>query len=190
MEHESLWHSIILSRYGVDPTSWDYNQVLPPHSLSQKNIIEVGHLFYPYTWFAIGNGSKVIFWKDLWWGSSTLESSYSRIFHIVSHKNALVSEILSQNMDGLSWNLAFTRDLYEWEAPLVGKSMDDLHLIYISSEDDDTRIWSPFLDGSFSSKSFFLTLAENCFSPSQFMAHKIQNSVAPPRVKAFNWVIS
>lgn len=153
-----------------------------------KHISQVGHLFYPHTDFFIENGRRVRFWKDLWWGNSTLDLTYHRLYCIASNKNTLVAKILSHDVNGLSWHLLFTRKLYEWEVPSVGNLMNDLNMIYISSSDRDSRIWSPSLDGLFSFKSFlFVLLRKLC---SLFPFHKIWSTAVPPWVKAFNWVVS
>lgn len=94
--------------------------------------------------------------------------------------------VLSYDANGLLWILPFFRDIYEWEVPLVGNLINDLKMVYISSSDIDTRIWSPSLDGLFSSKTFFNVLLKE--SPS-FPQHKIWSSTAFLRVKAFSWVV-
>lgn len=81
VEQDSLWHSIIRSRYGIDANGWNCNQILPrSHSLCWKNIIQVSHLFYPNTRFLLGNDLKIFFWKDIWWGESFLERVNPRAF--------------------------------------------------------------------------------------------------------------
>lgn len=75
----------------------------------------------------------------------------------------------------------FTQDLYNWEVSLVGNLMNDLHMVYISNSDRDSRIWFPSLDGLFSSKSLLSVLSRE--SPSLFPFHEIWSSAAPPRVR-------
>lgn len=99
-DNKSLWESIILSRYVIDENTWDYNSaLLPSQSLLWNHIVQVGPFFYPYTCFSLGDGTKIRFWKDLWWRNSTLGSGYPRLFHITSLKNVLVAEILFQDAE-------------------------------------------------------------------------------------------
>lgn len=71
----------------------------------------------------------------------------------------------------------------------MGYLVDDLHLVFISSGDQDTGIWIPSLDGLFSSKSFSL-LSRNSSCPTLFLVHKVWNFAIPPRVKAFSgWLL-
>lgn len=158
-EHGTLWYSIIQGRYGADANGWDCNRSLSrSHSLCWKHITQVSPLFYPHTHFLLDNCSKIRFWKDHWWGNSTLEVSYPRLFCLACHKNAKVEEVLSHTPNGLVWNLPFSGDLHDWEIPLVGQMMEDLKLVYIFGEVPDSHIWSLFANGSFSCKSFYLVL--------------------------------
>lgn len=73
-------------------------------------------------------------------------------------------DILAHDGSSLSWNLRFTRDLFEWEVSLVGSLVDLLSSVYISDSDKDSRVWSLFSNGSFSSKSFYHVLSEEPLS--------------------------
>lgn len=99
-------------------------------------------------------------------GNSTFELAYPCLFHIALHKNAKVAEILSPRSNGSLWNLLFTCDPYEWEIPLVGNLVEGLKLVYISSKNEDSLIWSPSPDGSFSSNLFLFVLIGNNSSQS------------------------
>lgn len=105
----NLWQSVISNRYEIESNAWDYRQVLySSHSLIWKHIVQVGPLFYPHTYFSIDNERNIRFWKDLWWGDITLERAYPHLFRIASNKNAMVTDILSFNVNGLPWNLLFS----------------------------------------------------------------------------------
>lgn len=89
------------------------------------------------------------------------------------HKNASVAEILSYNENGLSWNLSFTRDLYEWEVNLVDNLVELLHEVYISKSDPNIRIWSPSSDGKYLTKSFFHVISKDSLSHPSFPSQQI-----------------
>lgn len=135
----------------------------------------------------LGNGSKIRFWKDLWWGNSKLEDAYPRLFHIALQKNAMIAEVLSQGPQGITWNLPFSHDLHEWEIPLVGQLMDDLNLVYISEEEADSCIWSPSSNDIFSYKSFSSILV-GIDQPHPCSVHYVWKLTAPPKVKVFAWI--
>lgn len=126
----------------------------------------MSHLFFPHTRFLLGNGLKIRFWKDLWWGETTLDTTYPRLLRIAMHKSAMVVEVLSLGINGINWNLLFTRDLYEWEISIVGELMENLCLVFIDRADRDSRIWAPSADDTFSFKSFFnILIPDQSFSP-------------------------
>lgn len=81
--HGSLWHSIIFSRYGQDVNGWDCNQNLPrAQSLCWQHITQMSHLFYPNTRFLLENGLRIRFWKDLWWGDTTLALVFPKVQNV------------------------------------------------------------------------------------------------------------
>ena len=45
--------------------------------------------------FVVGEGNRVLFWKDKWCGSAPLCEAYPNIFAIAANKNALVKEAWS-----------------------------------------------------------------------------------------------
>lgn len=58
---------------------------------------------------------------------------------------------------------------------------------------NDSRVWSPSSNGSFSSNSFYHVLSKEPLQPLSQSSYPFQNvwkSVAPPPVKAFNWIAS
>lgn len=108
MEQGSLWHSIILSRYGYDENGWVCNRTLPrSRSLCWHHNNQVSLLFYPQSRFLLGNGLNIHFWKDLWWGESTLELAYLGIFRSGRFKEAKVAEVLSQRSYGIELKPSF-----------------------------------------------------------------------------------
>lgn len=116
-EGDALWYSTIFHKYGYHSNGRDSNfQTSTSWSLLWKNICHLYSLFLPFTKFAIGNGLSIKFWKDFWWGEATLTSLYPRLFSISTRKEAAIAEILLNSPNGLSWNLIFSRELYDWEA--------------------------------------------------------------------------
>lgn len=70
VERNFLWQSIITSSYGMDANRWDVQQTIPHlPSLMWKSIGKIAPQFYSHTCFGLGNGNRIRFWKDLWWGT-------------------------------------------------------------------------------------------------------------------------
>lgn len=114
MERDSLWHSTTSHKYGHHPNGWDcISQSNASWSLLWKNICHLYLIFLSYTRLALDNGRSIKFWKDLWWGESTLASLYPRLFLISSQQEAMVTDIMPNSSNDISWNFLFSRDLYD-----------------------------------------------------------------------------
>lgn len=72
----------------------------------------------------------------------------------------MVVEVVSNGNGGLDQNLIFSRDLHEWEILLVGNLMKGLHLVFLNLVEEDNRIWPPYHNEIFSSKSSFSILTK------------------------------
>lgn len=128
--------------------------VLEAHNPSKSSILSL-HSFPLGRWF-----KNPVLEEDLWWGISTLEVAYPCFFRIARFKDAEVVEVVSNGNGGLDWNIPFSRDLHEWEIPLVGNLTKDLQLVFLNPVQEDNRVWSPATNGVFSSKSFLSILTK------------------------------
>ena len=114
-ESTTQWHQVILSIYGTHSNGWDANILVRwSHCCSWKTIAQVFQDFSKYTRFVVGDGEKILFWEDLWWGDQPLRSQYPRLFRVVTDKNILISSILSSARP-FSWNFNFCRNLSDYE---------------------------------------------------------------------------
>ena len=83
-----------------------------------------------FTRFVVGNGEKIRFWEDLWWGHQSLGSQYPRLFTVVLDKNIPISSILSSTRP-FFWNFNFHHNLLDFEIEYLEglmRSLDGLHL--------------------------------------------------------------
>ena len=68
-ESTTLWHKVILSIYGTHPNGWNPNyRVRWSHRCPWKAIAQLLQVFSTNTCFVAGDGFKIRFWEDLWWG--------------------------------------------------------------------------------------------------------------------------
>ena len=94
-ESTTLWHQVILSIYGTHSNGWDANTIVRwSHCCPWKAIEQVFQDFSKYTRFVVGDGERIRFWEDLWWGDQPLRSHYLRLFRVVTDKNIPISSIL------------------------------------------------------------------------------------------------
>lgn len=155
--------------------------------LWKKKIVQLYLIFYPYIHFVLGNDNSIEFWKDIWWGDTNFASLYPWLFCISSQKNAIIAEILSNSTNGLSWNLLFSRRLYDWEVQTITALRDSLHEVFLARLAMDKRIWILESSRTFSSKSFFRALSNSPNIETTFSHRLVGKLAVPPRVKAFPW---
>ncbi|RVW81136.1 Nicastrin [Vitis vinifera] len=72
-EGSALWHKVILSIYGSHSNGWDANTIVRwSHRCPQKAIAIVFQEFSKFTLFVVGDGERIQFWEDFWWGDQPL----------------------------------------------------------------------------------------------------------------------
>ncbi|KAJ9693494.1 hypothetical protein PVL29_012324 [Vitis rotundifolia] len=114
-EGSALWHQVILSIYGLHSNGWDANTLVRwSHRCPWKAIAQVFHEYSMLTRFVAGNGDRIRFWEDLWWGDQPLGSQYPRLFRVVLDKNIPISSILGSSRP-FSCNFNFRRNLSDPE---------------------------------------------------------------------------
>ncbi|RVW90400.1 Transposon TX1 uncharacterized 149 kDa protein [Vitis vinifera] len=154
-EGSALWHQVILSIYGSHSNGWDVNNnVRWSHRCPWKAIALVFQEFSKFTRFVVGDGDRIRFWDDLWWGDQTLGTQYPRLLSVVTDKNAPISSILGYSRP-FSWNFNFRRNLTDSEIEDLESLMRSLDRLHISPSVPDKRSWSISPSGLFTVKSSF-----------------------------------
>jgi hypothetical protein len=65
--------------------------------------------------YEIGNGSKVLFWHDVWCGEIPLKTLFPELFLIARGKDAWVEENMQRQNGTILWNILFSRPIHDWE---------------------------------------------------------------------------
>ncbi|GLT71936.1 hypothetical protein SLA2020_483650 [Shorea laevis] len=73
----------------------------------------VGH----FRW-AVGEGSRVGFWRDSWVGEQLLKDLCPRLFQLASNKDGVVREMGQRETEGWRWNL-------EWRRGRIGREQGE-----------------------------------------------------------------
>ena len=135
----TLWHQVILSIYGTHSNGWDVNTTVRwSHRCPSKTIAQVFQDFSKYTRFVVGDGERIRFWEDLWWGDQPLGFQYPRLFRVVTDKNIPISSILD-SAHPFSWNFNFRRNLSDFEIEDLESLMRSLDCLHLSSLVSDAR---------------------------------------------------
>ncbi|RVX17758.1 putative ribonuclease H protein [Vitis vinifera] len=145
--------------------------------------------FSPFVRLVVGNGERIRFWEDLWWGNQTLCSQFADLYRVISMKNLTVSNVLGNSLP-LSWNFNFRRNLTDSEIDLLQRLMSSLNSVLLSPSSSDSRVWSLSSSSSFSVKSFFYALSK-VSNPLMFLPAKfLWSSKVPSKVKALAWLVA
>ena len=69
--------------------------------------------------FKVGDGSRVLFWHDVWCGEQPLKDHFPDLFRMARFKDATVNHVVSWNGDQCHWNITFSRSPNDWEEESV-----------------------------------------------------------------------
>lgn len=70
-------------------------------------------------------------------------------------------DVLNSSSSGISWNLSFSRDLYDWEVDSLASLTLSLKEVFLSFDFLNMRVWVLESSGVFTSKSLFLSSFKN-----------------------------
>jgi hypothetical protein len=82
--------------------------------------------------YVIGNGSKVLFWHDVWCGEIPLKTLFPELFLIASGKDAWVEENMQRQNGTILWNILFSRPVHDWEVEVVSRFFEMLYALKVS----------------------------------------------------------
>ena len=129
------------------------------HRCPWKAIAQVFLVFSLFIRLVVGNGERIRFWEDLWWGNQTLCSQFADLYRVIYVKNLTVSNVIDNSFP-LTWNFNFRRNLTDLEIDLFQRLMSSLSSVLFSPSSADSRAWSLSSSGLFSMKFFFLALSK------------------------------
>ena len=119
-EDDAFWRKAIVAKYGVEDLGWWSKKGCLAHGVGcWKAILGELELFKSLVRFQIGNGSRVLFWKDVWCGESALKSQFPVLYRLARFKEATVDQMLSRSGEHIHWDLSFVRRLNDWEEESV-----------------------------------------------------------------------
>ena len=79
----------------------------------------------------VGNGTRIRFLEDLWWGVQSMCSQFSRLFRVTTVRNLSISAILD-NDTSLSGDFIFCRNLTNVEIEDLERVMPLLSHVHLS----------------------------------------------------------
>jgi hypothetical protein len=152
----ALWRKVVDSKYGRMGGGWCSKEVGGSFGFGVWKRIRRGwDAFAAHVRYEIGNGSKVLFWHDMWCGEIPLKTFFPELFLIARGKDAWVEENMQRQNGTILWNILFSRPVHEWELEAVSRFLEMLYTLKIRSEGEDKMCWIPVRKKSFQVKSYY-----------------------------------
>ena len=135
--------------------------------------------------FALGDGRRINFWKDVWCEEEALSVRYPILFNLALNKEAKVADLWDSGGGGDSWSPTFTRALNDWEIEVMASFLQTLHDQIFRASGEDMLLLKEAKGKSFSVKVMYkgYDLSSTCDFPYRL----IWNSVTPPKMGIFSW---
>jgi hypothetical protein len=93
MENDALWRKVVDIKYGSMRGGWYSKEVGGPFGVGVWKCIRRGWAgFAHHVRYEVGDGSKVLFWHDMWCGKLPLKILFPELFTITCGKDAWVEE--------------------------------------------------------------------------------------------------
>jgi len=135
-----------------------------------------------YCW-KVGNGRKVRFWKDMWFGGSSLAVQYWPLYVINNEKGITIERA----WDGVNLKLTFRRAIPERLMLLWEELLQIASTIEFSDNDDDI-IWQYDSKEKYSVQSLYSVVSFRGVTPMHVPA--VWKLIIPPRIHIFLWLLS
>nr|XP_009599592.1 uncharacterized protein LOC104095219 [Nicotiana tomentosiformis] len=185
LEETALWRRVIQEKYGHGGP-WCTKPVSSPYGVCVwKTIRGQWRFIADHSSIKVGNGRRVLFWCDTWFGHTPLNDQFPDLYNIAANPRISVAEAKSTR----GWNIVFRRNLNDWELQSVAEFWETLEAFHGLTEEEDVLMWKGHKLGVFSVKSayhFFNTTT----NPTQGWPWKQTWRVrAPTKVLCFTWLV-
>ena len=112
VERESFWKLIISREFGEESGGWNSREVRERYGVGfWKEIRKEGSLLLKNVSFAMGDGRRVRFWKDIWCGNIPLCEAFPSLFALAVSQDAWVVDCWDFVGDVGGWIPCFSRSL-------------------------------------------------------------------------------
>lgn len=139
-------------------------------------------LKFGYRW-VVGDGAKIRFWEDTWFGSSPLSVQFWPLYIICNQQCATLAEVWDGSEVKLTFRRTFSDKMmeswYELEQIIRGTTL---------SVEGDSLIWQYESKGEYTTGSLYSIINFRGMQP--VFIPSIWSIIAPPRVQVFLWLLS
>lgn len=133
-----MLYKVIKSIHESRRGRWDvFTTIAFTHCSPWKSIFQVQTLLTQLICFQVGDGSRVLSWKDMWMGDQLSASKFPRLYNLSTRYNTNLSTFILNTNGSFSWNFHFTWNLYDGETCDILSLLDLLESTHLSLELDN-----------------------------------------------------
>jgi hypothetical protein len=144
------------------------------------NLLKIRNLYLQGRKFLVGNGKKILFWKDRWLYDKPLDILFPDLFKMAQHQDISLAEA-KMNPDKITFS-RWLVDQWQKQWEHITSELSKISL----NDSDDIVLWRFGKKCHFSVKSMYDMLTVND-SGSYFK--KIWKSKIPNKIKIFMWLV-
>lgn len=113
--------------------------------------------FVRHVRYETGDGSKVLFWHDVWCGELPLKILFPEWYTIACDKDAWVDENMEILNGIIYWNVMFIRPIYDWQIDVVSRFLNCC-IPKVRYGGENKICWVPSKRKMFEVKSYYQVL--------------------------------
>jgi hypothetical protein len=130
----------------------------------------------------VGNGKKVMFWEDTWFGSAPLVVQFWELYSKCNKKTKNIAEVWVEGELRLSFRRSFSEEmLFIWEELRVVAEQISI------TDESDALIWGCERIGVYSSHSFYAII--NYMGVTPVYIPVVWSVSVPPKIQLFLWLL-
>jgi hypothetical protein len=176
-----LWRSIVDIKY-CNKDNIFYTDKAHASPFWKRVILVAQAVKFGYRWVP-GNGRKIHFWEDTWFGTTPLDVQFLELYCISNEKTKTISEIVVDGEVRLTFRRSSSMEMMQvWDDLMAVVEQVNLN------EDFDALVWVYEKTGSYSSHSFYAVIGYRGVTPMYIPA--IWNIKVPPKIQLFIWLLS
>lgn len=144
------------------------------------DLLKVRDIYLQGRKFVVGNGKKILFWKDRWAHDQPFAELFPDLFKMAQKHNISLAEVKNDpnSVHFSRWLVGIWKK--QWDSIVYDISMTQLN------NSDDYVIWKFGTKGTFTVKSVYNALTANESGPSH---RKIWKSKIPAKIQIFLWLV-
>ena len=183
-ERHALWRKVISYKCEETLGGWHTCDIRGGFGVGLwKEIKKEWPLFLQNAAFALGNGRRISFWKDVWCGEEALCFSFPSMFLLAVQKDAMVADLWNWVREEGGWSPTFLRSFNDWEMEEVESFLSSIHKKKIKPGIEDKLLMKGSNHGNFSIRTLYSGLD---FSPKfDFPFCSVWNYVIPSKISFF-----